>query len=664
MPAKDAAQRHAELAAQIREWDRAYYQEAAPVVSDREYDKAYHELLELEESHPKLRTPDSPSQRVGGEPLSAFSQVKHAVPMMSLDNTYSQEELGKFVDRVAKVLPEDELFFTVEPKVDGVAVSVRYENGAFVQGATRGDGRTGDDITENLRTIRSLPLRLKKDVPLLEVRGEVYFPRVAFAKFNEARAAAGEELYANPRNTTAGSLKLLDSKLVAKRPLAIVLYGVGQYEGIKIESQHQWLETLGELGLPVTEKFWITKTREELFAAVDELAEVRKDFPYDTDGAVIKVDEWRWHEELGATSKAPRWAMAYKYEAEQAITVLEDVTYQIGRTGVVTPVAELRPVLLAGTTVKRATLHNFDEIKRLDARIGDHVLVEKAGEIIPKVLRVVTEERTGKEREIVPPTTHPDCPGELVWDGIFLRCPDLDSPTVIKRRLTHYAQRGAMDIQGLGESLVEQLVDAGMVKDIADLYTLELEPVAGLERMAEKSAQNVLDGLEESKSRDLWRLIFGLGITHVGAGSARALEGHFDSMESLAEADQAALEEIDDIGEIVAKSIVDWFQDEANQRLIARLKEAGLNFKAPEKAAVDADGALAGKVFVITGTHSRPREELAEAIRAGGGKVAGSVSKKTDYLLAGDKAGSKLKKAEQLGVEIITEKDFEKLAGF
>lgn len=656
------AKRHAELAAQIRIWDQAYYEEAAPVVSDREYDAAYHELLDLEKAHPELQTADSPSQRVGGAPLSQFEQVRHSIPMMSLDNTYSPEELGKFVDRVAKVLPEDELIFTVEPKVDGVAVSVRYENGEFVLGATRGDGTTGDDITANLRTIRSLPLKLKKSVPVLEVRGEVYFPRVAFNRLNEERAAAGEALYANPRNTAAGSLKLLDSKQVAKRPLAIVLYGVGQFEGIEITSQHQWLETLKDLGLPVTERFWLTTTREALFAAVEELERVRRDFAYDTDGAVIKVDPWRWHAELGATAKAPRWAMAYKYEAEQAITVLEDVSYQIGRTGVVTPVAELRPVALAGTTVKRATLHNFDEIKRLDIRVGDHVLVEKAGEIIPKVLAVVKEERTGKEQEIVPPKTHPDCPGELVWDGIFLRCPDLDSPSVIKRRLTHYAQRGAMDIEGLGKSLVEQLVDAELVNDIADLYSLTLEQLSGLERMAEKSAQNVLDGLETSKQRDLWRLIFGLGILHVGAGAARALEAHFPSLDALAEADQETLEAIPDIGEIMAGSIVSYFEDEANQAHLARLKAAGLNFLAPERPIEVADGALSGKTVVITGTLSAPREEFAERIRALGGKVASSISKNTDYLLAGEKAGSKLTKAEKLGVAVLDEKAFEKLA--
>jgi DNA ligase (NAD+) len=657
-----AAKKHRELMEKIQKLDRAYYQEAQPLVSDQEYDRLYRELIDLETAHPELDTSDSPSRRVGGEPLAHFTSVAHAIPMQSLDNTYSAGELEAFVDRVQKALEGEKLGFVIEPKIDGVAVSVRYEKGKFVQGLTRGDGTRGDDITANLRTIRQLPLEIKHHAPVLEVRGEVYFPSAAFEKVNQEQEAAGKPLYANPRNTAAGTLKQLDSKLVAKRRLSIVLYGPGELVGVECESQQEWLKLIEKAGLPVPEKTWFATTKAELLAAIEAMDLARKKFAYATDGAVVKLNEWRLRKALGTTSKAPRWAIAYKYSAEKAVTTLETVTFQVGRTGVITPVAELKPVQLAGSTVARATLHNFEEIKRKDIRLGDHVNIEKAGEVIPAVLGAVIEARTGREKAITPPTQCPACETELGWDGIFLRCPNPSCPAQTQRRIQHFAQRGAMDIDGLGESLVEQLVDAKLAKDPADLYDLALEPLSNLERMAEKSAQNVLDGIAASKKADLWRLIFGLGILHVGAGSARALATHFGSLDAIAQATGEQLCEVRDIGEVVAQSIVHWFAQKENQKLVERLRHAGLNFKAQQTAVRAAKPNFAGKTFVITGTLSEPREDIKERIIAWGGKVSGSVSKKTDYVVAGENAGSKLEDARRLGIKVLDERQLAELA--
>ena len=655
-----ASQNHRELAEQIRKLDRAYYEEAQPLVSDEEYDRLYRELLDLEAAHPELANADSPSQRVGGAPLPHFTSVAHALPMQSLDNTYSATELEAFVDRIQKALEGEKLGFVIEPKIDGVAVSIRYENGKFVQGLTRGDGQKGDDITANLRTIRKLPLEIKNHAPVLEVRGEVYYPRAAFDKLNRQREAAGEATFANPRNAAAGTLKQLDSRLVAKRPLSIVLYGPGELRGVECATQQEWLKLIRHAGLPVPEKFWTAETKADLLAAVEELDLARKNFSYATDGAVVKLNEWRLRNALGATSKAPRWAIAYKYSAEKAVTTLENVTFQVGRTGVITPVAELKPVLLAGTTVARATLHNFEEIKRKDIRIGDHVNVEKAGEVIPAVLGAVIEARTGKERVIEPPRQCPACETELGWDGIFLRCPNPSCPAQTQRRIQHFAQRGAMDIDGMGESLVEQLVEAKLAKDPADLYQLKLEQLSDLERMAEKSARNVLAGIESSKKADLWRLIFGLGILHVGAGAARALAGHFGSLDAIEKAGEEELYAVRDIGEVVAKSIKTWFSKEENRELLRRLREAGVNMKAQQAASRPGGANLDGQTFVLTGTLSEPREDIKERIIAAGGKVSSSVSKKTDYVVAGENAGSKLDDAQRLGIAILNE---QQLAG-
>jgi DNA ligase (NAD+) len=661
MSSSSPARRHRALVEEIRKHDRAYYVEAAPTISDQQYDRLYRELLDLEKEHPELATADSPSQRVGGAPLAHFTTVAHAQPMQSLDNTYSATELEEFVDRVQRTLEGQELSFVVEPKVDGVAVSLRYERGQFVQGLTRGDGQRGDDITVNLRTIRSLPLELETDAEVLEVRGEVYYPRVAFDKLNQQRAAAGEALFANPRNAAAGTLKQLDSRLVAKRPLAIVLYGPGELRGVDCGTQSEFLKLVKKLGLPAPEKTWFCRDKASLLRAIEEMDTMRRGFAYATDGAVVKLDSWRLRAALGATAKAPRWAIAYKYSAEKAVTTLEGVTFQVGRTGVVTPVAELKPVLLAGTVVKRATLHNFEEIKRKDIRLGDQVTVEKAGEVIPAVLGVVLEARTKAVRAIKPPEKCPACEHRLAWDGIFLRCPNRACPAQTQRKLGHFAARGAMDLDSMGESLVEQLVEADLVKDPADFYALTLEQLSGLERMAEKSAQNVLAGIEASKKQDLWRLIFGLGILHVGAGAARALAAHFHTLDKIAAAGVEELQAVRDVGEVMAESIVTWFGSEENRALVERLRAAGLNFEAQQVAAPAGGVSLAGKIFVLTGTLTEPRDVVADRIRAAGGKVASSVSKKTSYVVAGEHAGSKLEDAQRLGVAVLDEAGLAKL---
>lgn len=649
----------------IRKLDRAYFEEAQPLVSDQEYDRLYRELLDLEAAHPELQTPDSPSQRVGGAPLPYFTSVVHSIPMQSLDKADREDRIARleaFYDRIQRALEGEKLGFVIEPKIDGVSVSVRYEKGKFVQGLTRGDGEKGDDITANLRTIRDLPLEIENKADVLEVRGEVYYPSAAFEKLNQQCEATGEATFANPRNAAAGTLKQLDSRLVAKRPLSIVLYGPGELRGIECSTQVEWIDLIKKAGLPVPEKTWFCETKAELLAAIQELDLIRGKFAYETDGAVIKLNEWRLRNAVGTTSKFPRWAIAYKYPPEQMVTILREMTPQVGRTGAITPVAELDPIWLAGSTVSRATLHNFEEIKRKDIRKRDHVTIEKAGEIIPAIVNAVVEGRTGEETVIELQESCPACGTEPIWDGIFLRCPNPSCGAQTQRRIQHFAQRGAMDIDGMGESLVEQLVEAKLAKDPADLYQLTLEQLSGLERMAEKSAQNVLAGIEASKKADLWRLIFGLGILHVGAGAARALATHFGSLEAVEKATEEELCQVRDIGEVVAKSIVTWFSREENRELLHRLREAGVNTKAQQMAVKTGGTKLTGKTFVLTGTLSEPRENVKERIIAAGGKVSGSVSKKTDYLVAGENAGSKLDDAQRLGVKILNERQLAELA--
>ena len=658
-----AAQRYARLLQEVRRHDRLYYVEAQPEISDAEYDRLYRELQDLEKAHPGLIDENSPTKKVGGSPLESFRAVRHTVPMQSLNNTYSEEELVEFLARVAKNLHGQSAEFAIEPKVDGVAVSVRYEHGRLVQGLTRGDGEQGDDITENLKTIRNLPLAVEGLPKILEFRGEVYLPEPAFAALNRAREKAGETLFANPRNAAAGTLKLLDSREVARRPLAVVFYGLGEAVGAKTESQVELHRQIEKWGLPGHAWFRHVKGAEEVLAAVRDLDRDRVKFPFATDGAVIKVSRFDQQKVLGSTDKAPRWAIAYKYAPEQAETRLHAVTFQVGRTGVVTPVAELDPVQLSGTTVARATLHNFEEIARKDIRMGDLVTVEKAGEIIPAVVSVNLKKRPKDSKPIRPPSQCPVCGGPLRKEEVFLRCTSRDCIGQLKRRLQHFAHRGAMDIEGMGEVMVGQLIDAGIVQHLEQIYDLTEAELAGLERMGEKSAANLLAGIEASKKRPLGRLIFGLGIPQVGAVLAEALARHFTSMENLQHAKVADLVQVKDVGGKVAEEIFAFFREPSTHRLLQGLKKAGCNFHAlPEELAVRG-GVFSGKKFVITGTLSAPREEFTRRIQSLGGAVSGSVSAKTDYLLAGEEAGSKLEKAKALAVRILSEKEFEKLAG-
>lgn len=656
-------QRMRELAAEVRRHNELYYQQAQPEISDREYDALLAELQELERAHPEWAADDSPTLEIGEKPLAAFENVQHAVPMLSLANTYTKDELRAFDGRIRKWVGDAALSYVLEPKIDGVAVTLRYEDGQLVLGATRGDGRTGDDITRNIRTIGNIPDRLKGDQPphILEVRGEVYMSKDGFIELNRQRQEAGLAVFANPRNAAAGSLKQLDSRIAAERPLFAVCYAIGEVDGVQFETHAELLEALEAFGLPVNPRFWTVGDVEELLNALDELESLRHEFPFEMDGGVVKVNERAWYEELGYTAKSPRWAVAYKYEPERAETTLRDITVQVGRTGILTPVAELEPVTVAGSTISRATLHNEDEIRRKDIRIGDRVWIEKAGEVIPAVVAVNKEMRTGTEKIVEMPDACPVCKGPVSRrEGeVALRCENLQCPAQLKQWLRHFASRGAMDIEGLGEVLVDQLVDRELVSSPADLYSLTLEQVSGLERMGEKSAQNVLAGIEASKQRDLWRLVAGLGIRHVGVRSAQALAAHFGQLHALRDANQAALEAVPDIGPIVALSIKSFFESEPNRHLLDVLEAKGVNITADRSNQPSADGPFSGKTFVLTGTLSgMTRDEASERIRALGGAVTSSVSKKTDYVVAGEKAGSKLAKAEKLGVTMLDEAAF------
>jgi len=640
-----------------------YYEKAHPLISDREYDEMVRRLEELEAQFPELARPDSPARRVGGKPLKEFKSVRHAVPMISLANTYSKEELAEFDVRVRKLLGDTPYTYILEPKIDGVAISLRYEQGILVRAVTRGDGTTGDDVTANIKTIRSIPLRLTSCPPqVLEVRGEVYMTRTGFRALNEERQESGLEPFANPRNACAGSLKQLDPRIVAQRPLDALFYGLGECSE-PFKTHEEMLTALTQYGLRITPQFWICDQITAVLEKLDVLAGLRESFPFEMDGGVLKVNQRALYETLGSTAKSPRWAVAYKYEPEQAETRLKEITLQIGRTGVLTPVAELEPVQLAGTVVKRATLHNEDEIRRKDIRIGDRVLVEKAGEIIPAVVRVVPEKRTGAEQ---PFDMQSACKalginpvkieGEVAW-----RIDDLHHPAMLKRWLTHFASRNGMDIDGLGESIVEQLVDTGLVKSPADLYDLKKDQLLALEGFKEKKAQNLIDGIQASRNRPFDRILFALGIRHVGSGSARVLAQNFPDIKSLEAAEVQTLEALRDIGPVVGKSIFDFFKKESNRQLVERLSAAGIHVQASERSG---SSELAGLTFVLTGTlESLSREEAGDRIRACGGTVSSSVSKNTDYLVAAEKAGSKLEKARELGVKILSEPEFLALPG-
>jgi DNA ligase (NAD+) len=748
MTQAEAKKRHAQLAAEIRGHDHAYYVEARPKVSDREYDGLYHELLDLEKAFPNLATADSPSQRVSGEPLKEFRPVRHLLPMLSLDNTYSQDEVRDFVKRIQKILPEETLDWAVEPKVDGVAMSLRYEMGKLTVGATRGDGTTGDDVTTNIKTIRSVPLNLRAPsvakakqkylfedgLPaLLEVRGEVFMTKTGFQKLNAEQAAAGLETYANARNTDAGSLKQLDPRIVAKRPLDVIVYGLGKVEGAGSPQTHtEMLEWLKLLGFKTPEKIWHCHSLEELIDAINELDKVRHDFTYETDGAVIKLNSFAQRERAGFTSKAPRWAIAYKYAPEQAQTKLRDITIQVGRTGALTPVAELEPVFLAGSTIGRATLHNEDEIKRKDIRIGDTVTIEKAGEVIPAVVGVVMSKRpcdavpfdfAGYLHNKCPVCGSPISrdPKYVVW-----RCENLQCPAQATRRVEFFTMRGALDIESVGGIVADKLVERGLVKEPLDLFLLKVEQLATLNLgtddapriFGEKNGTKAIHAIERAKTFPLSRWLFGLAIPDVGKTTARDLATFHDTIEDVvhspllkdicdyheknsqlsparkesperyeklkreigeiasrlieshfAEPSKSKAEKesgiVTKVGPVVAKSVLDFFAAENGRKILKRMKELGIH-PASEKISAKKSAGLpfAGKMFVLTGTlPGMTREEASAKIESLGGKVSGSVSGNTDFVLAGEEAGSKLEKAQKLGVKIIDEKEFLEMCG-
>ena len=646
------------LRSELEEHNRLYYIEAAPKITDREYDRLLEMLGKLEKEHPEYFSATSPTQRVGGAPLEYFSNVRHTVAMMSLSNTYSKNELTEFDQRVRKLIPGKPYHYLLEPKIDGVAIALRYENGILTQAVTRGDGASGDDVTNNIRTIKSIPLRLNLATPpaVLEVRGEIYMDTQGFAALNQQRQETGLEPFANPRNACAGSLKLLDAREVAKRPLDAIFYATGALEGIAFDTHEQMLHNLKDYGLRITPAYWLSENIDGILNHLDELEGMRHDFPFEMDGGVVKINERHLYEPLGHTAKSPRWAVAYKYEPEQAETTLAAISIQVGRTGVLTPVAELDPVLLAGTTVKRATLHNEEEIRRKDIMIGDRVIVEKAGEIIPAVVRVLTEKRNGTEQHFSMPDACPVCAGELEkHEGeVALRCTNLQCPAQVKSWISHFASRNAMDINGLGESLVEQLVDEGLVTNPADLYSLRKEDISQLERMGEKSADKLIQGIADSVTRPFERLLFGLGIRHVGKGAAILLAEEFKDINHLMDSTEDQLQGIRDIGPIVAQSVTSYFKSASAQSIIEQLRQAGVSMEQSGEHAVDQE--LAGLTFVLTGTMNlMTRTEASDRIRAHGGKVSSSVSQKTNYLVVGENAGSKLTKAEQLGVRIINE---------
>lgn len=655
----DVEKQIAELREQIEKHNYAYYVLDQPSISDAEYDELMRKLMELEEQYPQYKTPDSPSQRVGGAPLEAFKKVTHRVPMLSLSNAFNEGDLRDFDRRVRQEVGD--VRYVCELKIDGLAVSLRYEDGYFVQGATRGDGTTGEDITENLKTIRSLPLRLSKKVTI-EVRGEAYMPRKSFEKLNEQRKMNGEELFANPRNAAAGSLRQLDPKVAAARQLDVFIYSVVNSEELGLVSHSESLCYLDELGFKTNPARQVCETIDDVLAYIEQWHEQRASLPYDIDGIVIKVDAFAQQKQLGATAKSPRWAIAYKFPAEEVVTQLVDIELSVGRTGVVTPTAILQPVRIAGTIVQRASLHNEDYIREKDIRLGDYVVIKKAGDIIPEVVRSLLERRTGQEKPFDMPTHCPACASELVRldDEVALRCVNPQCPAQIREGLIHFVSRQAMNIDGLGEKVIAQLFEHGLVRSVADLYTLTKDQLVALERMGEKSATNLLQAIEASKQNSLERLLFGLGIRHVGAKAAKTLAEHFETMERLQQATKEELTAIHEIGEKMADSIVTYFSKEEVKQLLERLRAYGVNMTYKgAKQTVDISSTFAGKTFVLTGTlQSMSRSEAKETIEALGGKVTGSVSKKTDVVVVGEDAGSKLEKARQLGITIWDEARF------
>ncbi len=658
------------LRAEIDRHNRLYYVEAAPEISDKEFDLLLKQLEAIEAAHPELITPDSPTQRVGGQPLEAFRTVEHAVPMLSIDNTYNEDEVREWDARVRRGLTEGEqIRYVVELKVDGVAVSLRYERGVFTLGSTRGDGYRGDDVTQNLRTVRGIPLKLADEPPeVLEIRGEVYMTNAELVRLNDLRREAGEAPFANPRNSTAGSLKLLDHRLCAQRRLRFVAHGLGEVKGLNHRSYGAILRDIRSWGVPISPNVAEYEDIEGVISHARLWNELRNELDFQTDGLVIKVDDLDQRARLGARSKSPRWVIAYKYEAEQAVTRIEGITVQVGKTGKLTPVAELTPVQVAGTTVRRASLHNADEIARKDVRVGDTVVIQKAGEIIPQVVRVEVEGRSGDEVPFVFPTHCPSCGAAAARaEGeVDFRCTNTPSgcPAQLKEWIRYFAGRDAMDVEGLGEKLIDQLVDQGLVRSLGDLYRLEEGTLADLERMGKKSAKNLVEALESSKNHPLDRFVTGLAIRHVGTRVAEILAERFGTLEALREASLEALESVPGLGSVVAGSVYNFFQNPEHHRQIEDLISVGVR-PAPVSTDLSARAGLplSGRTFVITGTlPNRSRPEAEAFIKRAGGKVSGSVSKATSFVVAGEEAGSKLDKAKQLKVPVITEEQLERLA--
>lgn len=658
-----------ELRGLIEHHNKLYYVDAKPEISDREFDRLLEELQSLETQHPEFRAADSPTVRVGGRPIEGFATVTHREPMLSIDNSYSAGDLIEFDRRVRKLLGGEPVTYVVELKIDGVAMSLTYTNGLFSVGATRGDGERGDDVTHNLRTFHDVPLKLPETPPLFEARGEVYMTRADFARNNRRRVEEGQEPAANPRNFAAGSLKLLDPQECRKRRLRFFAYAVGPCEGIEVRTHQESLALLRRFGFVVNPNIAAFDSIDAVIEYCNSWESKRHELPYETDGMVIKVDDFAQRRKLGVTSKSPRWVIAYKYAAEQGITRLLSIDIQVGKLGTLTPVANLEPVKLAGTTVSRASLHNADFIEAKDIRIGDTVVVEKAGEIIPYVVRSEAEARTGSEKVFHFPTTCPSCgsPVERDKNGVFYRCTGGRKCTAqIKEVLRAYARRSAMDIEGLGEKIIEQLVDAGLAGSIPDLYRVTLDQLVALERMGKKSAQNLLDGIAASKDRGLGRLLAGLAIPHVGDSVADLLANEFGDIDALMNASPERLSQINGIGPIMAQAIHDYFKDPHHRAILEDLRSLGLKLTQDSRPTPAQSGGsdLAGKTFVVTGTLAKyQREEIEALIRQLGGKASGSVSKKTDYVVAGEKAGSKLDKAKALGVPVLSEEEFDRLIG-
>jgi DNA ligase (NAD+) len=660
---KKIRERIEKLREEINYHNYRYYVLNDPVISDSDYDKLMKELQGLENTYPELINGTSPTQRIGEEITGGFPPVTHTVPMLSLENTYSDDETRAFDKRIAKALGNKEYKYTVELKFDGFAVNLEYRDGVFVRGATRGNGLVGDDITNNLRTIHSVPLKLrtkKRELMNVQVRGEVYMPRAIFDKLNKEREQREEPLFANPRNAAAGSIKNIDPKVVAERGLDIFIHTVVEPHAFKYHSEA--MEALKEIGLRVTPVLEIAKDIEGAIAICKEWQGKRGALDYDIDGMVIKINSFKQREGLGSTIKNPRWAMAYKFPAEQAVSRIKDIMLSVGRTGVVTPIAVLEPVELSGTTVSRSTLHNQDEIERKDIRIGDQVIVEKGGEIIPKVVKVIKDKRSGKEKKFSMPIDCPVCNSRLFQpeDEVAVRCINRSCPAQIKGSILHFASRNAMDIEGLGYVLVRQLVEHGQVENFADIYSLKLDDLVNLERMGKKSSQNILDGIEKSKEKGLSMVIFGLGIRHVGIKAARTLASKFNTMDNLMDASFEDLESISEIGPIMADSIVNFFSNRENRAIIKELKKSGVKMEG--RKAKKKDTSLSGKKFVLTGAlENFTREQAKEIIESQGGDVTSSVSRKTDYVVVGEDPGSKYEKAQELGVKILNEKEFRKM---